>query len=250
VLRRLTIIALVLCTASTAAGATAEETPPPTLEQACGSTGGLQTRAFWLRTYDRVRLYVTEAGTGKTAIVLAHGGGSDLCETLGVATKLTANGYRVIAFDFRGFGRSGLWRQGPAPFGRDFAAVVAHARRTGAQHVFLAGSSMGGAAVVQNSSSLRVDGRISLSGSRIWRGLGTNNARGLRRIRAPFLYLGSRRDGRAPVKEARDVFRRIAARDKRLVLYPGSEHGWQLIDTSPSAPRRIALVLRWLDSHS
>src|SRR5215208_3236864 len=103
---------------------------------------------------------------------------------------------------------------------------------------------MGGAASVQNTSTLDVDGRISLSGTRLWRGYRVNDPAGLLRIRAPFLYVGSRNDWRAPLKEALGIFRRMGAGDKRTALYPGSDHGWCLVESSRFAPRARALVLR------
>jgi hypothetical protein len=75
---------------------------PPTLSDACGSTLGLEAHAAWLTTSDGVRLYTIEAGSGPTAIVLAHQGRSDLCDTLPYATSLVAAGFHVFAFDFRG----------------------------------------------------------------------------------------------------------------------------------------------------
>ena len=119
-------------------------------------------------TYDRVRLYAIDTRSGAETVVLAHGWGDDLCETLVIAGRLVANGYRSRAFDpGSGYSQSPAknWRR----LGLDLAATVAHARRTGAQRIFLMGSSMGGAAIVQNTASLRVDGRISLSGT--WLGL-------------------------------------------------------------------------------
>lgn len=109
---------------------------------------------------------------------------------------------------------------------------------------------MGGAAIVQNTSSLRVDGRISISGTRLWRGYGFNNFRGLARIRAPFLYVGTRRDPRAPLKEALGIFRRIGAKDKRTAIYPGSDHGWPLVVNGRFAPPSLALILGWIGRHS
>jgi dienelactone hydrolase len=109
---------------------------------------------------------------------------------------------------------------------------------------------MGGAAIVQNTSALRVEGRISLSGTRLWPGFGINNPAGLARIRAPFLYVGSRDDWRAPLKEAHAIFRRVGAADKRIAFYPGSDHGWQLVDSARLAPKARSLVLRWIASHS
>jgi pimeloyl-ACP methyl ester carboxylesterase len=182
--------------------------------------------------------------------VLAHGGRSDLCDTLTFATRLVAAGYRVVAFDFRGSGRSELPSRNPLALGKDLAAAVAYARQTGAERVFLVGSSMGGAAIVQNTSALRVEGRISLSGTSLWPGFGINNPAGLARIRAPFLYVGSRDDWRAPLKEAHGIFRRVGAADKRTAIYPGSDHGWQLVEGSRFAAKARTLVLGWIESHS
>jgi pimeloyl-ACP methyl ester carboxylesterase len=254
VLRTLTIIALVLAAGSTAAASTSEDAPPPTLVEACGSrsdwTNELQARAFWLHTYDRVRLYAIDTGSGAKTVVLAHGAGDDLCETLVVAGKLIAAGYRVVAFDFRGSGRSESPSKNFRRLGRDLAAAVAHARRTGAERIFLMGSSMGGAAIVQNTSSLRVDGRISLSGTWLWPAVGLNDPRGVARLRAPFLYVGTRRDRRTPLKEVIAVFRRVGASDKRMALYPGSELGWQILQHSKFGAQSMALILRWLANRS
>jgi len=243
------IVLLLPLLTTTAAGAAGDR--PPTLTQACGSSAaGLAARSFWATTRDGVHLYTVEAGNGTTTIVLAHGGRSDLCETVGFATKLVAHGYRVVAFDFRGNGHSASPATRSLALGNDLAAAVAHARRTGAEHIFLIGSSMGGAAIVQNTSTLDVDGRISLSGTRLWGGFGINNPSGLAKIRAPYLYVGARDDWRAPLAEALAIFRKIGARDKHTALYPGEEHGWQLVDTSRFASRARALVFAWLASHS
>jgi pimeloyl-ACP methyl ester carboxylesterase len=242
------LIVLLLALLSTATARAANETPPAPTE-ACGNSAGvLHARSLWLTTNDGMRLYALVAGAGKTTVVLAHGGRSDLCETVVFATTLVARGYRVLAFDFRGNGRSTPTHS--LALGNDLAAAIAHARKTGAEHVFLIGSSMGGAAIVQNTSTLEVDGRISLSGTRLWLGFGINNSRGLARIRAPYLYIGARDDWRAPLPEALAIFRKVGARDKRTAIYPGSDHGWQLVETSRFAPQARALVLAWLASHS
>jgi pimeloyl-ACP methyl ester carboxylesterase len=161
-----------------------------------------------------------------------------------------AAGYRIVAFDFRGSGRSGSPSGSRLALGKDLAAAVARARATGAERVFLIGSSMGGAAIVQNTSALRVEGRISLSGTRLWPGFGTNNPAGLARIRGPFLYVGGREDWRAPRKEALAIVRRVGAADKRTVFYPGSDHGWQLVESSRFATKARRLVLSWIASHA
>jgi alpha-beta hydrolase superfamily lysophospholipase len=239
---------LVVALLSTATAGAADNTPPAPTE-ACGNSAGvLRARSFWLTTKDGMRLYALEAGAGKTTVVLAHGGRSDLCETVAFASTLVAHGYRVLAFDFRGNGRSSPTHS--LALGNDLAAAVTHARKTGTEHVFLIGSSMGGAAIVQNTSTLEVDGRISLSGTRLWLGFGINNPSGLGKIRAPYLYVGARDDWRAPLREALAIYRKVGARDKRTAIYPGSDHGWQFVESSRFAPRARALVLAWLASHS
>ena len=242
-----------LITALLTVAATANSTPadsPPNLAEACGSTSGLDATSSWSFTTDGVRLYTIEAGAGATAIVLAHQGRSNLCDTLPYASTLVAAGFRVLAFDFRGGGQSESPSRNRFSLGRDLAALVARARAEGAEHVFLAGASMGGAAVVQNTSALRVDGRISLSGTRLWSGFGINNPKGLKRIRAPFLFVGTRHDRRAPVKEAQVIFRKIGTRDKRAVFYPGSRHGWDLVGNARFATSARALVYRWIRNRS
>jgi pimeloyl-ACP methyl ester carboxylesterase len=239
------LVSVALCVPSTATAA-----DPPSVEQACGSTSGLAAQSSWLRTSDGVRLYAVTAGRGPTVVVLAHAGGANLCGWLPYAATLVRAGLRVLAFDFRDYGLSGRPPKHWLLLGNDLAAAVVRARATGAKHVFLMGASMGGAAVVQNTAGLQVTGRISLSGTRLWECYGINEPLSLPRIRAPFLYLGSRDDWRAPFKEARGILDRIGARDKRGAFYPGSFHGWDLVDGAPFAARARALVLTWIRSHS
>jgi pimeloyl-ACP methyl ester carboxylesterase len=123
--------------------------------------------------------------------VLAHHGGEDLCGWLPYAARLVRSGFRILALDFRGYGQSDSLDGGKAlRLDRDLAAAADRARADGAERVVLMGASLGGAAVVQNGASLRVDGIVSLSGTR--RGYGINHYASLQRMRAPFLYLGSK----------------------------------------------------------
>lgn len=243
-------LALIVVASTSSATAAKTAAAPPPLAQACGSTSGLEAQPSWLTTADGVRLYTVAAGSGTTAIVLAHQGRSNLCDTLPYAATLVAAGFRVLAFDFRGNGRSESPTRNRLALGNDLAAMVERSRADGAKHVFLIGASMGGAAVVQNTAALDVDGRISLSGTRLWPGFGINHPDSLPRIRAPFLYVGTRSDWRAPLKEALGIFRRIGSHDKRTALYPGSDHGWGLVADTATGARTRALILNWLQARS
>ena len=204
---------------------------------------------MWLMTSDGVRLYAVESGIGGTAVVLAHESGADLCQWLSYMETLNRAGIRTLAFDFRGNGESDYpTDEQELALGLDLAAAVDRTRADGAMHVFLLGASMGGAAVVQNSSELRVDGLISLSGTRFPEGFAVNDLAGVRSLSAPFLYIGSRRDPRAPLAESRSVFGSVGSEDKQIVLYPGSAHGVTLVDTEPFGARTRALILKWIES--
>jgi dienelactone hydrolase len=222
---------------------------PPSLASACGSASGLAAEPFWLQTEDNVRLYAVEAGTGSVAVVLAHQGRSDLCEELPYAKTLIGAGLRVLAFDFRGNGHSSSPSSDALAYRRDFAAAVKYLKGERATRVFLIGASMGGAAAVQNSGGLPFSGVVSLSGTRLWSGFGINKP-GPRALRAPFLYIGSKSDWRAPLEEARTIIRIAGSRDKRSIFYRGSSHGWDFVQGEAFAAKTRTLILGWVRRHS
>jgi alpha-beta hydrolase superfamily lysophospholipase len=247
------LLAAVAIACTTAGNSTAKPSraaiAPPSLTKACGSAAGITAQALWLTTNDRVRLYAIEAGKGTTGVVLAHQGRSNLCEELRYAKTLLDAGLRLLAFDFRGNGQSALPAKNALAYRRDFTAAIKQLRSDGARRVFLIGASMGGAAAVQNSGGLHLTGVVSLSGTRLWSGYGINKP-GPRALRAPFLYIGSKSDSRAPLKEARAIIRNTGSHDKRSIVYRGSLHGWELVQDAPSAAKTRALILAWIRRHA
>jgi pimeloyl-ACP methyl ester carboxylesterase len=102
-----------------------------------------------LRTSDGGLIYADVYGKGERGVVLAHGGRRNKENWEKQAQTLAAAGFRSIAFDFRGFGKS----HGPgdsdfdnAPFQLDVLAAVRYLRRTGAKTVAVVGGSFGGGA--------------------------------------------------------------------------------------------------------
>ena len=98
-------------------------------------------------TEDGGLIYADVYGTGDRSIVLAHGGQFHKESWEKQARVLAANGFRVLAFDFRGFGQS----RGPgqsdfdtAPFHLDVLAAVRYLRKSGAKTVSVVGGSFGG----------------------------------------------------------------------------------------------------------
>jgi pimeloyl-ACP methyl ester carboxylesterase len=232
------------------AGGRATAPAPRPLATKCGNTFGAAVAPFWLRATDGVRLYAVEAGSGDVGIVLAHESPADLCGWLPYLATLTQD-HRVLAFDFRGFGDS----ERPAAtraflaYGRDLRAAVARLRAEGATKVFLLGASFGGAAALTYAPGLELSGVVSFSGETHIPGTGLNALAAVPHLRAPLLIVGSRHDRYLSVADAQLLLRRAGSRDKRLELYPGGFHGWDLVEDAPYAARARAAVLSWLRSY-
>ena len=66
------------------------------------------------------------------------------------------------------------------------------------------------------------------------------------KLQAPFLILGSREDGYLPPSDASELLQRAGSAHKRLVLFPGDFHGWDLFSRSPDRARATAAVIHFL----
>ena len=224
--------------------------PPPALAQRCGQDAqAVDAKRVWFRAGDGTLLDGAEVGDGDVGVVLAHESQSDLCPWLPYAKTLAEKGYRAFAFDFRGSGSS------PAQFAAkatrydlDVKAASDELRRLGAKKVFLAGASIGGAAVMAASPSVdpQPDGVLSFSGEpELLEAMASAP-----RTKAPLLVLLARGDGYTSVASERRFLRAAASPDKRLVVYPGGWHGWDLLYHAPYKARVNALILDFLREHS
>lgn len=43
-----------------------------------------------------------------------------------------------------------------------------------------------------------------------------------------------------------DLIRDAGSHEKRLLLYPGSRHGWDVVEGAPSAGKARAAVISWI----
>jgi len=106
-------------------------------------------RAVSFPTEDGGVVFADVYGTGDRGIVLAHGGPFNKESWAKQAQTLAAAGFQVLAFDFRGYGKS----RGPGQpdsmrttLHLDVLAAVRYLRKTGAKTVSVVGGSMGGGA--------------------------------------------------------------------------------------------------------
>lgn len=197
-----------------------------------------------------MRLFSFSAGSGSTGVVLAHESPGGLCGWLPAVPNFTAHGLRVLAFDFRGFPPSSSPSNSSAgDFAPDLQAAVDALHDDGATKVFVAGASFGGAATLASSPRLHgVAGFVNLSGELDLPTTG-NVLPAVRRLRAPLLVLASRQDYYLDAAAAKRLVRTAGSPDKQLALYPGYEHGWDLLEQAPFKQRVWSRLLAWIDAH-
>jgi pimeloyl-ACP methyl ester carboxylesterase len=170
------------------------------------------------------RLAAVSIGTGRVAVVLAHQVSGSLCEWWPYARSLAAR-FRVVAFDFDGFGASPT---GNGDYPGEVAAAASWARHHGSRRVILMGASMGGTSVMVAAARLgdRAAGVIDLSGPATF---GDVNALGAaRHVHVPVLFGYARLDT-AFAQDVRRVRAATAARDKPVVSVGGLAHGVDLV---------------------
>ena len=121
-----------------------------------GSAAAQKTVSF--PTEDGSAVYADVYGEGDRGIVLAHGGRFNKESWEKQARTLASAGFRVLALDFRGYGKS----RGPgqsdvlsAPLHLDVLAAVRYLRKTGAKSGSVVGGSMGGGAAGDASIASR-----------------------------------------------------------------------------------------------
>jgi pimeloyl-ACP methyl ester carboxylesterase len=216
--------------------------PAPKASYCGGLPSGFAATTDWLKTSDGVRLWSATAGSGSTTLVLAHeSGGIGLCGWLPAMAYLAKHGVRTLAFNFRGVAPSDVTAS--TDYEPDLQAAIDAA---GTKHVFLMGASMGGAAAMTYGSRLKgLDGLINLSGEQRISNGNLDAIDNVGKLRIPFLVLASNDDGYLTGAQARQLVARAGSSDKKAVVFPGANHGWDLLDA-----RVYATLLGWLRRHS
>jgi len=186
-------------------------------------------------TQDGGVVYADLYGTGEKAVVLAHGGQFNKESWTRQARVLAEAGYRVLAIDFRGYGKS----HGPGD--KDVLAAVRYLHKAGAKAVSIVGGSMGGSAAGDASIESKpgeID-RLVL--------LGAAPNEPAERLKSPVLFIVARDDTSGDGPRLPGIRRQYerAPQPKRLVLLDGSAHAQHLFET-PQGDRVMREILRFL----
>ena len=232
-----------------AAGAAVAKPKPLQLKETC-VTRAERRRVVRFTAVDRVRLIGVEFGRGPNAVVLAHQGGGaagpTLCSWVPYARSLARAGYRVLAFDHRGYGSSSKPSRPDRLFriDADVVAAVALLRRRGATRVVVGGASLGGAAVVGAAARITplVQGVFTLGAPQSFGSVDAVAA--ARTLQVPALFTAAVDDDPFD-DDARSLFEACTSVDKRLEIFPGSRHGAPTLRD----PQAKALVDAWIAAH-
>jgi esterase/lipase len=248
--------ALVSATACGADGSTRDRgiaVEPRSVDAKCGETHGAHVAPLWLHATDGQRLYAVSGGSGEVGVVLApESPPGDVCGWLPYLTTLEQAGLRVIAFDFRGTGDSptAVTSAGQSAYDRDFAAAIRRLRADGSSKIVVIGASLGGARALTYGHRLDTDAIVSLSGEATLPEYNIDVLPVVSRLRVPLLIVGSRHDAYLPVAIALQLLHRAGSKSKEMFFFPGSWHGWELVEEAPYAARARAAILRWIRSHT
>jgi pimeloyl-ACP methyl ester carboxylesterase len=198
-------------------------------------------------TQDGGLIYADLYGTGDRGVVLAHGGPFNKESWAKQARALDSAGFRVLAIDFRGYGRSrGPGQADPlsAPLHLDVLAAVRYLRKTGAKTVSVVGGSMGGGAA-GDASIASEPGEIDRL---VFLGASPNGPAD--KLKAPALFIVARDDASADgprLPQIRAQYEK-AHEPKELIILDGSAHAQFLFQTN-QGERVMREILRFLSEN-
>ncbi len=175
-----------------------------------------------------------DIGSGPMGVVLAHQSDASMCQWLPYANQLAGKGYRVLAFDFAGYGASSPVRQ--KTYLDDIRTAVSYLRERGTPRVVVMGASMGATMSVVAAAAIAppVDGVIALSP--------VNAEKAAPLLKAPALYVAGEDDGDYAVY-ARALNQATPSELRNLVVVPAPQHGIQFVtaDTPAGTTVRAAI---------
>ncbi len=203
-------------------------------------------------TQDGGVVFADVYGSGERGLVLAHGGQFTRKSWEPQAQQFAAAGYRVLAFDFRGFGQShgpGEKDFGHAPFQLDVLAAVRYLHTAGAKTVSIVGGSFGGGeagAASIDSQPGEID-RIVI--------LGAAPYGPAEKLKSASLWIVARDDASGGGTELRlpgiQAQYEKAPEPKKLIVLEGSAHAQYLFQADPAHPgqgeRVMGLILDFLN---
>jgi pimeloyl-ACP methyl ester carboxylesterase len=253
------VLALTLAT-----GCAEERTAPPAEPNASDSTSAspgvtlpaigtdcreaaLQGLTLRLVNAAGLSISAVDLGSGPIGVVLAHQSDASLCQWLPYAQVLAGRGYRVLAFDFAGYGSSSQPRQ--KTYVEDLRTAVAYLRERGTSKVVIIGASMGATMSIVAAAAITppVDGVIALSPPVTFDGVNAEKA--APSLKSPALYIAGDTDGDYEVY-AKAINDATPADLRDLLVVSAPQHGIQFVAAdTPAASQVRGAIEAFLVTH-
>lgn len=193
-------------------------------------------------------LYGQIFGTGKTGIVIAHMNGGDVCQSTPYAKELAQAGYRVLVFDFAGFGVS---TSAGVSHRKQVVAAAAALRADGASSIVLIGGSMGATASLAAAPDVAPPPAavVALSPPLVF--MDDNASDGARRLTMPVFYAAGAIEADYPdnIKEL-DALTPKGVAHKTMLAEGSTDHGLWLVDPAVGVPAVRAAILAFLQQYA
>jgi pimeloyl-ACP methyl ester carboxylesterase len=182
-------------------------------------------------TSDGGEVFADLYGHGEKGLVLAHGGRFNKESWRPQAEQFAAAGFLVLAFDFRGYGKShgpGQADMYTAPMELDVLAAVRYLHESGAKSVSVVGGSFGGGAA-GDASIKSAPGEIDRL---VFLGAAPNGPAD--KLKSPALFIVAREDANDDGPRLPGIRAQYekAPQPKKLVILDGSAHAQYLFQTS------------------
>lgn len=189
---------------------------------------------------ERLRVWVMPAPTPRANVLYFHGNGANLSNWAPILIGIVKRGYSVVAFDYRGFGKS-TGRPTERGLRRDVDAVVKYAStvRSGAIPTIYWGRSLGGAMAAYAATVQPPDGIILESGFANARAAVRDSpilfvlsffssyrfetAEYVNRANRPVLVMHGNRDSVIPFARGRELFEALTV-PKQFFVIEGGDH--------------------------
>ena len=192
-------------------------------------------REISFETDDGGQIFGNLYGEGSHAVVLAHGAIFNKESWDDLATRLSAEGFRALAIDFRGYGKSTAGRRSAA-LHEDILGGIRYLSEQGATRVSVIGASMGGGAAGDAAARAEpgeIDRLILLAAVA---------ARSPKRMQGNKLFIVSQDDG---IRRTVERQFKAAAEPKELRILEGNAHAQHIFRTG-RARELTETILSWL----
>ncbi len=212
-----------------------------TEEAAEEDTGAAEGEVTFM-TEDGIELNGNIFGSGNKWVILSHMSPTDQTSWFDFAGMLKENGYIVLTYDFRGYGKSG-GTQDVSKLDIDLTAALEYIKQYDPELIYLMGGSMGGTASLVVASRERIDGVISFSSPDEFEGISAISVIG--DIVPAKLFIASQGDEYA-AQAANDMYEK-SMEPKMLEILDGSAHGTFVFEEEPENAAKVEeIVLNFL----